>query len=1430
MSGSDSDDHYRSKAIRRRRQIIDEDEEDDSLVQDEEEEEEGEDTFEKDGFLVSDDEVEEEQPRKRSRRKKRSLSDEELDEDDLDLIKENAGITFEPNEPKLRRLQKKSTYSEDEDGQYSEDLGREYGQSNRDELGGMFADEDDPGAGEAYSGDDLDDFIEHDGLDNVEEDEDPKAREVRRHLLRKRRMEESRMLSESGVDVRSHDLVLEIFGDGADYEYAMHEPVPSRSIDEAGPAGLQSAFEPGELEARMLTSQDEMITQMDVPERMQELYGANIEVEANDYTREFEWVYNRFHDTCSSAALSEALRNPFTSEMVRKAIKACIEFFNAELLEVPFIWHYRKDYLLDAGSSLNNLKTVLQLEDLWEIYDMDRKYKAFHAQLLGFNKTLKGFEAEGRVDAYVRERCSKVDRIEEAQDILDYIAAHFVPPEQPATVAGQRVFRRPNSNSFLDRCKRAKLEGLVSEFGISPQQFGDNALEGSKVHHPRNPPYPPIEAASKYATHVFQTPELVLKAIESYIAHLMFHDLKLRQAFRQTFETNAAVTVIPTPRGRREIDSQHRFFSFKFVTEKPTMYMKDAQFLQMLEAEAQGLVTVQISLPGEQVFMANLVRLYLCDDLTSAHASAWNDARASIVKFACERHLFPYFKNWIRDRMRTIAEEFLAKACQEKAESRFNMAPYRPPHLPSETAPRVIALTNGAGSFRDPLIAVFLEANGQLEASLEFGDLRDQANRELLANFMESHPCDAIVVSGLGLNARHFLEKVRQVYQEAQCRPGLSAMPPCEIFMHTDEVARVYQASRLAEEEFPKLHPSARYCVSLARLLQDPMVEYASLREGLSNITFHPLQSLLPSEELNRSIERALVNVVSAVGIDLNRAVRNDRVAYLLRYVSGLGPRKSQHIIKRVTEAGGYIDSRNELITKCRVGMRVFINCSGFLRVKPAVDVLDITRIHPEDYVLARKMAADALEADEDEDDPDDPSKNVAELINNPRNILSDLDLEDYSRVLASKYHTQKQSTLSLIKSELRAPFADPRPGFVPTDSSVLFSQLTGETSASLCTNMIVAAEIRRRLGRGFICRLNSGLDGFLNNQNILNANAIREGIVVQCAVLNINFERFQVELSLLPNDLELCRQNTKEFYGPKGGGTDAYFDHIQFQDELNQCPEIYPNFPRPTSAMAHKAAAPNPMAEKHALFHPFTYKEAEAYLKSRQIGETVLRPSSNGSNHIAVTWKFYDDVYQHLDVVVHQEPDASATRDAAQSKYCLKVGGETYADLDELVVAHVEATKAKVDEMIHHPKFYKGSTQQLEEAITAASLTNPKQSIYGFCIYPRKPGCFALGFKLSAKARFEVWVVRAAPRHFRLNHVAYNDVASLINGFKRMITTMTSNRLGSQNPSAAPHPAGYTQAMTNLRHGPQLTSNPHLHPSRATQLPGPPPRNPAYR
>src|ERR1700679_2131626 len=51
----------------------------------------------------------------------------------------------------------------------------------------------------------------------------------------------------------------------------------------------------------------------------------------------------------------------------------------------------------------------------------------------------------------------------------------------------------------------------------------------------------------------------------------------------------------------------------------------------------------------------------------------------------------------------------------------------------------------------------------------------------------------------------------------------------------------------------------------------------------------------------------------------------------------------------------------------------------------------------------------------------------------------------------------------------------------------------------------------------------------------------------------------------------------------------------------------------------------------RHPNFHNFNTAQAETYLEKQQRGDVVIRPSSKGINHLAVTWKVDDKLYQHI-------------------------------------------------------------------------------------------------------------------------------------------------------------------------------------------------------
>ena len=78
--------------------------------------------------------------------------------------------------------------------------------------------------------------------------------------------------------------------------------------------------------------------------------------------------------------------------------------------------------------------------------------------------------------------------------------------------------------------------------------------------------------------------------------------------------------------------------------------------------------------------------------------------------------------------------------------------------------------------------------------------------------------------------------------------------------------------------------------------------------------------------------------------------------------------------LQTLRQACTRLENRSQLVTIAGLGPKVFLNCSGFIKIDTAsisettsnyIEVLDGSRVHPETYEWAKKMAVDALEYDE---------------------------------------------------------------------------------------------------------------------------------------------------------------------------------------------------------------------------------------------------------------------------------------------------------------------------------------------------------------------------------------------------------------------------------------------------------------------------------
>ncbi|KAI7822717.1 SH2 domain-containing protein [Gamsiella multidivaricata] len=1375
-----------------RRNYSDEEGEDvgyDDSDRDEDDSEEEEDDEEemkriREGFIVDDDEEDEEDEEivRRSKKKKRRKEavEEDLDEEDLDLMEENTGVKIRRPE-KFKRLKKRRQEDDDED--------EETPGTRHDALQKIFDDEDDEGMDDRGGYDDeMDRFIDDDEED---EDLDDGRRDRREKAPAKPRPRRA------PIDGLSEDVWgewYEVFGDGENYAYALGKENGDDMYYEKKPEPrLKDVFEPGVLAERMMTDQDEIIRVKDVPERIQLRPGiqADRKLSDDDIEEEAYWITTQLNEN------RRVVDQPaFQTENVNNVLK----FMSQELMEVPFIETHRRDYFTMVDGQ--QLTELLSREDLWYIYDLDLKFRSFLERREAIKALMDRMEIQ---DDYLSDSLLKATRLEELTDVSDYINLRF-----SKQIDKTKAFKRPGSGGAYDTTKRVQLADFIKDFGLSAREFGTNLIEGNKRFFPDDIGILPQEAAEKYIERGFPSTDRVVTMAMNMISHEVAVDPQVRKAIRLKYESAACVSVTPTEKGATVIDELHPYYPFKRLAQKYVRDFHDGQYLQILQAQSEGLVKVEIKLPDETTYLQSVFDYFLSDNYSEI-SQKWNDLRRKILTSALKDHVFGLMERGLSEKLRSQAEEWVAKKCQMSLEEKLNVAPYAPRGVTYDRdyAPRVVAISHGAGTNKDAIQVAFLDDKGKFADHLKLDSLRETKAQKELVDFLDNRRPDVVVVGGFTVMTRRLLEQVEKVVNDLRDLRG----DDVSVIMTNDEVARLYQNSKRGMEEFPEANPLTRYCISLARLVQNPMNEYAALGKDLINIRQHPLQHLVGGDRLRELLDRALINIINAVGIDFNAVVDSPYKAYMLQYICGLGPRKAQSLIKSIEadQHNGSLDKRGDLVFRKLLTWNIFMNCCSFLRVHTNYggDVLDETRIHSEDYNLARKMAADALEIDEEGlEEYENASQHVEELMRDDgAEKLNELLLEDYAHQLEVIQHKPKRMTLETIKVELQHPFRDPRRPFERATPDQIFTMLTGETDQTLKEGFIVPALVSRIRDRNAMCRLDCGIDGILAIMNISDSkigsisDALSEGQTLQVKILRLDKEKFFADLSC--KESELRHGDTKLRMLPK----DRMFDQFEEEKAMNQIK---------TSV---KKSNFLPRKITHPLFKNVNAEEAVQYLSDKSRGELVIRPSNRGVDHLSVTVKLADDLYKHFDILEMDKKD-----DVSLGK-TLKIDNSKYSDLDELLVSHIEAILSKTESLMANPK-YKENAAELRQSLDTQTKAKPGAAVYGFTLDRKYPGYFSLVFKIGASRPIEEWSIKVFPEHYVLKGPSKKecpDVVSLCNSFKEMMMQRSRPKPAaasaapatSSTPSNRPHYNSYNGSSSgygNPHHTPSHPSAYHHH------------------
>lgn len=1205
------------------------------------------------------------------------------------------------------------------------------GRKSRGGLDDMFSeDEEDPSDDRHYSRpshtraavDEFDDFIEEDFDDEEERLRHQEDMEVRRG---RDRLNVGSVIDATGLDKETLEDMEAIFGNGEDYEWALEKEEEEEGGAEEQALELKDVFEPSQLSEKLLTDEDNEIRATDEPERFQlDRRPFKKSQLSPDLKEEAQWIAQQ---------MWEARKFSMDSSMelhFQKAVNKVLEFFVVDYVEVPYVFQHRKDYLIHARKTRNphydrrdmdsnesefivNAEKLLNQDDLWRILELDIKFRGFIEKKSAVEKlvaTLRSIDIE---DTMVEEQIHEAKEMEELQDLLDYLNFKYATQLKDATMdsngSGKEIKRPGARSAIFERVKKSKAFGFFKAYGLSPQQVVTNRLNSSSNVQrivTDDPHELPVDLADNLTDGEFLTADSVMSAARQLFAEELFVDPRLRKHLRHYFFMDCLVSSRRTDKGMRKVEESHPFYEVKYLKDQGLgdLARRPEIFLKLLKGEEEGLLDLKIILKDASRFKKHFYSDFASDNY-STKADAWNDERKKVLEVALSKLEKAMVKS-VKDAMRTQCQEAILYNCREEFTRRLDQAPYKPKGMVLGTTARVLALSNGMSDpAREKISFAWVEEDGRVMEHGQLGNLaRDEEARDQFTELVSRRQPDVIAVSGFCSDTHKLVKDVENLVNEKGLMGPEYEDPETnelrtdllDVMIVNDEVARLYKDSPRAQVEHPAIPSLTRYCVALAKYLQDPLKEYAALGKDIVSLSFHPCQNLLPEDKLKKTLETALVDLVNLCGVDINEAVGNPYVANLLPYVSGLGPRKAQAVIKGINMNGGSVIRRDELVGDPDnnklpvVGVKVWDNCASFLYIEydatnPQTEPLDNTRVHPEDYELGRKMAADALELDEEdvkaETDENGSGAVVRKLFKEEeQDKVNELVLEEYAEQLEQQYSQRKRATLETIRAELQAPYEELRRVFMPMSSDQIFTMFTGEDKNSLAEGMIISVNVRIVKDDFAIVRLDCGIEGRIEAHEVSYRSSVKDvlsvGQIVQAKLIELDRKAFIAKLSVREDTLRVPFKKRMDH-------DDRTWDYEQEKIDKEALKEKDSTTGRTQRVI------------NHPLFKPFNSIQAEEWLGSQSPGEVVIRPSSKGNDHLAITWKVADGVYQHIDVLeLQKENEFSVGR-------LLRVGGKfSYTDLDELIVDHVKAMARKVAEMMQHEKFQKGSRSELGELL----------------------------------------------------------------------------------------------------------------------------------
>ncbi|XP_030381643.1 transcription elongation factor SPT6 [Scaptodrosophila lebanonensis] len=1086
---------------------------------------------------------------------------------------------------------------------------------------------------------------------------------------------------------------------------------------------------------------------------------------------------------------------------------------------------------------LNDVQSMEELKDVHMYFLLNYSH-----ELPNMHAALKRKEQQERREARARRlAAAETDGEDGAGEGVTGSQDPNEDDEPEFEASGEEQLKQAPDSSPYAVFRKAGICGFAKHFGLTPEQFAENLRDNYQRNEVNQESLNPTELAKQYLSPRFMTIDEVLHAAKYVVARQLAQEPLLRKTMREVFFARARIDIKPTKNGMVLIDENSPVYPMKYVSKKPVGDLYGDQYIKLMMAEEEKLLEVTILDTFEGNVNANgptgdyveeAKNLYYLDQF-SKHVLEWNTLRAECVELALKKWVIPDLIKELRATLHDEAQQFVLRSCTAKLYKWLKVAPYKPEfpqdynydewstlrgiralglaYDPDQSVAAFCAVTTIEGDISDylrlPNLLKRKNSHNAEEKALKLADLCK------LSDFIRSKKPHIVVIGAESRDAQMIQADIKEILKELE---SSEQFPPIEVEIIDNELAKIYANSKKGESDFKEYPPLLKQAVSLARKMQDPLVEYSQLCDADDEILclrYHPLQERVPKETLLEQLSLEFINRTSEVGLDINMMVQNSRTVNLLQYTCGLGPRKGQALLKLLKQSNQRLENRTQLVTVCHLGPKVFINCSGFIKIDTSslgdsteayVEVLDGSRVHPETYEWARKMAIDAMEYDDEETNP---AGALEEILESPER-LKDLDLDAFAVELERQGFGSKSITLYDIRNELSSLYKDYRSPYQKPSSEELFDLLTKETPDSFyvgkcVTAMVTGFTYRRPQGEqldnanpvrieasdswqcpfchkddfpelsevwnhfdanacpgqasGVRVRLENGLPGFIHIKNLSDKQVrnpeerVRVGQMIHVRIIKIDIDRFSVDCSSKTADLK----DVNNEWRPR---RDAFYDFVSEELDNRKVADAK------AKALKRKTYARRVIA--HPSFFNKSYAEVIAMLAEADQGEVALRPSSKSKDHLTATWKVTDDIFQHIDVREEgKENEYSIGRS-------LWIGTDEFEDLDEIIARHITPMAMGARELLQY-KYYRPCTAPpnvnerdfMEQLLRDEKTRDPKKIHYFFTASRSMPGKFLLSYLPKTKVRHEY--VTVIPEGYRFRSQVFDSVNSLLRWFK---------------------------------------------------------------